>query len=86
MTRRSKAEWLRLIEEHQNSGLSAVEFCRRNGVNPKYFSVRQRQLSKAKPIFVEVESRLGVSANVRVRIIEMTASLADIKSLLASLD
>jgi len=86
MTRRSKAEWLKLIEDHQNSGLSTVEFCRRNDVNPKYFSVRQRQLSKAKPVFVEVEPRGGMSANVRVRIIEMTAPLSDIKSLLTSLD
>jgi len=85
MTRRSKAEWLELIEEHQNSGLSAAEFCRLNQLNPKYFSLRRRQLSKTKPAFIEVAPCEHVSADVRVRVIEMTVPLSDLKLALASL-
>jgi hypothetical protein len=85
MTRRSKAEWLTLIEEHQNSGLSAAEFCRRNQLDPKCFSLRRRELCKPKPAFIEVAPRADMSADVRVRVIELTVPLTDLGSVLALL-
>ena len=86
MTRRSKAEWLGLIEAHQHSGLSAAEFCRRNQLDPKYFSLRRRELSKSKPAFIEVAPRAEMSADIRVRVIELTVPLTDLGSVLALLD
>jgi len=47
--RRTKAQWQALIEEHAQSGLTAVEFCRQHGINDKYFSLRKQSLLKADP-------------------------------------
>lgn len=49
MKRRTKAQWRALIEEHSQSGLTAVEFCRQRGINDKYFSLRKQSLIKAEP-------------------------------------
>ena len=46
MIKRSKAEWLALIEAHKKSGLSAAAFCREHKLCPKYFSLRRRQLAE----------------------------------------
>jgi len=46
MTRRTKAQWRALIEAHASSGLTATAFCRDHGVNPKYFSLRRRELGE----------------------------------------
>jgi len=46
MTRRTKAQWQKLIDQHTLSGLTAAEFCRRHDVNSKYFSLRKKQLAK----------------------------------------
>jgi len=46
MKRRTKAQWQALIEEHTQSGLTAVEFCKQRGINDKYFSQRKQTLSK----------------------------------------
>ncbi len=51
MIRRSKTEWLNLIDEHASSGLSAAEFCRRNKLNPKYFRLRRRELAQTPSAF-----------------------------------
>ena len=51
MVRRSKADWLRLIEEHRTSGLSAAEFCHRHKLNSKYFSFRRRKLTNSMASF-----------------------------------
>ena len=85
MIKRSKAEWLRLIEEHKASGLSAAEFCRRNKLDSKYFSLRRRELTKPGAAFVEVTPSHRTSSVVTVRVIELTVPLAELKSVLASL-
>lgn len=41
---RNRQAWLDLFSRWESSGLRAVDFCRREGVCSKYFSVRQRQL------------------------------------------
>ena len=46
MVRRTKAQWQALIKAHAESGKTAAVFCRERGVNPKYFSLRRRQLSE----------------------------------------
>ena len=44
MTYRKKQDWIALFEQHHKSGLSAAEFCRRQGVCDRYFSKRKREL------------------------------------------
>ncbi|WP_444997557.1 IS66 family insertion sequence element accessory protein TnpA [Aliikangiella sp. IMCC44359] len=45
MKRRAEQEWLALFKQHEQSGLSAAEFCRKHQLNAKYFSKRQFDLN-----------------------------------------
>ena len=45
MNKRSVTEWQALFEQHAGSGLSAAAYCREQGLCPKYFSLRRKQLS-----------------------------------------
>ncbi len=45
---RTKSDWLALIDEYEQSGLTQTEFCAQRGLNAKYFSLRRMKL-KAKP-------------------------------------
>ena len=47
MERRTKAQWQALIKAHAESGKTAAVFCREQGINAKYFSLRRRQLGEA---------------------------------------
>ena len=42
--RRTKEQWQALIQAQAASGLSATEFCKQQGLNDKYFSLRKQQL------------------------------------------
>lgn len=44
MIRRSKEQWLSLFQQHLDSGLTAVEFCKLHDVDQAYFSLRKKQL------------------------------------------
>ena len=44
MKRRSSAQWHALFQAQQTSGQTAAAFCREQGICPKYFSLRRRQL------------------------------------------
>ena len=44
--RRSKQQWLDIINDQQQSGLSAAQYCRNNNIEQKYFSTRKGQLKK----------------------------------------
>lgn len=44
--RRSKQQWLDIINEQQQSGLTAAHYCRNNNIEQKYFSTRKGQLKK----------------------------------------
>jgi len=88
--RRSKADWRKLIEDQQSSGLSAAQFCRERSINPKYFSTRKKQLCEFANSFVQVvPSALPSTAGtpVKLRIIEVEVpgeTLQDTLSLLLS--
>jgi len=45
MKRRTEQEWLSLFKQHEQSGLTAAEFCRQHHLNAKYFSKRQYDLN-----------------------------------------
>ena len=73
MARRSQADWRALIEAHPTSGTTAAAFCRKHGINQKYFSFRRRQLgvkqAAASSQFVPVKSSDGLRAEVlRLRV------------------
>jgi hypothetical protein len=44
--RRSKQQWLDIINDQQQSGLTAAEYCRNNNIEQKYFSTRKGQLKE----------------------------------------
>lgn len=44
--RRSRAQWQKLFDEHQQSGLTQTAFCETRGLNVKYFSRRRAVLSQ----------------------------------------
>lgn len=61
MTRRTPEQWRILFAEHQASGLTQAQFCQQQGLCPKYFSLRRRQLSRLPdkaPVsrFIQVQS------------------------------
>lgn len=43
-TRRTQDQWLSLIDEFEQSGLTQTEFCAQRGINAKYFSLRRTKL------------------------------------------
>ena len=60
MNRRTKEQWQALFEAHEKSGLSATAFCKEHSLNPKYFSLRRKQLhsvasQEGRAPFVRVE-------------------------------
>ncbi len=48
MNRRTKSDWQALFTEHEKSGLTATAFCLERNLNPKYFSLRRKQLQNNK--------------------------------------
>ncbi len=49
MKRRSREEWQQLIQQQQESGLKASEFCKQHGLCEKYFSTVKYKLKKQSP-------------------------------------
>lgn len=47
MIRRTRNEWLQLIEDHKQSNLTATEFCKNKGIDPKYFSLKKSKLQSS---------------------------------------
>ena len=87
MTRRSKAEWLRLIESHKTSGLSAAEFCRRNKLDAKYFSLRRRELtgSKTSTAFINIAPPSDTVSQTRLRVVEVDIPSDQLPTVLSQL-
>jgi cell fate regulator YaaT (PSP1 superfamily) len=44
MIRRSTEQWLSLFQQQTESGLSAAEFCKQQGLCDKHFSLRKKQI------------------------------------------
>ena len=44
MQRKTKQQWLTLIEQFEASGLSQADFCKTHEINPKYFSLKRSKL------------------------------------------
>ena len=46
MNKRTPEQWQTLFAAQKASGLSQAQFCKREGLCPKYFSLRRRQLAQ----------------------------------------
>lgn len=55
MKRKSPKEWEGIIQSQQASGFTAVEFCRQNNINPKYFSTRKSKLKTPQSPFISAK-------------------------------
>lgn len=62
MIRRTRNEWILLIEEHKNSNLTATEFCKIKGIDPKYFSLKKAKLLSLEPASPFIEALTSVVA------------------------
>lgn len=64
MQKRTRKEWQALFAEQAASGLSARQFCAQRQLCPKYFSLRQRQLSDRVPAaFIRVQTAAAVATS-----------------------
>lgn len=58
MIKRNEQEWRALFAQQVASGISAQQFCKANGLCPKHFSVRKKQLglrgSRSDKTFVRI--------------------------------
>ena len=66
MRRRTKSDWEAVFQAQAKSGMTAATFCREQGINAKYFSLRRRQLSAA-PGEAGVAFRAGIGRTKRSR-------------------
>ena len=63
MARRTKAQWQALIGAHGASGQKAAAFCREQGINARYFSLRRRQLSEERATSSSSFAAVSLSAS-----------------------
>jgi len=92
MIKRSEFQWRELFQQQEQSGLSAAAFCREHSLNPKYFSLRKKQLSD-QPAFVQVKPkpqsndivRREPKQTVRIRVIEFEVPLSCLSESIAGL-
>lgn len=94
--RRNESQWRELFTEHESSGLSAAQFCRLRGIDPKYFSLRKQQLKAVSSKFIEMKpestqlasdapSSLSASS-CRLRVIDVDVTGMDAVSLARLID
>ena len=55
MAKYRKYDWPCLIKEFKESGLKQTEFCEQQGINPKYFSQKLKQVNNNQFAKVEVQ-------------------------------
>ena len=82
MARRTREQWLVLFQAQVDSGLSASEFCRQQGIDPNYFFQRKGSLGpEPKPVsdpgagFVELRAPAAVAGAVELRFGPVSLSL-----------
>jgi len=86
MNKRSPTEWQILFEKYAASGLSAAAFCREQGLCPKYFSLRRKQLrdessgTKQKPVLVP--SRIKIKTQDKLNAFVPASIRPDVKDVI----
>ena len=81
MAGRTREEWLGLFQAQLDSGLTATEFCRHQGIDPNYFSRRKGQFGRDRELagksvgFVQLKPPAPVVGGFEVRVGEVRLSL-----------
>jgi len=73
---RSRAQWLNLIKQQEESGLKASQFCRQQELNPQYFSKRKRQLRLNSEVSSQVSPFIKVQSSSKVSISEIESRIS----------
>jgi transposase-like protein len=74
--RRSEAEWSEVIKEFQSSGLTRVEFCRREGISKSSLGRWEAKLRpKTRDTFVELPAPVDVDADSAAAAYEISVEL-----------
>ena len=71
--RRNSAQWNKLIENFQSSGLRACDFCRKHDIDQKYFSKKKNELQRKAAdtsSFVQVQLEKSRSENKALMVLE----------------
>ena len=76
MSRKTLADWKTLVEKQITSGLSVVQFCQQQNLNPKYFYSRKSLIGKTASsagfaqaqIVTEQTSRLTIAHKTSIRL------------------
>ncbi|MCB1603290.1 MAG: hypothetical protein KDI59_01445 [Xanthomonadales bacterium] len=71
MVIRTDEQWLDLFSQHETSGLNMAEFCRRNDLNPKYFSLRRKQFG------LKTKAKRAVKSNTTESFIKVAVEKSD---------
>jgi len=74
MSRKTLADWKILVDRQATSGLSVVQFCQQQSLNPKYFYSRKSLIKKSKAdtgfvqaqIITKQTSRLAIAHNASI--------------------
>ena len=90
MIKRSHSQWRALFAEQESSGLSAAEFCRRQSLCPKHFSLRKKQLNwQGSSAFVQVkpltDKVVTLTGEVRVRTVDFCVPADQLSGVLSEL-
>ena len=75
MARLTQSQSQKLIAEQVASHLPATSFCKARGINPKYFSLRKGQLTKAAPSSTFVRAQTPPPATHIIEIATGAAAL-----------
>ena len=81
MARRTREEWLSLFQAQLDSGLTATQFCRRQGIDPNYFCQRKGRFGRDRELagkavgFVQLKPPAPVVGTFEVRVGEVCLSL-----------
>lgn len=64
--RRTQSQWQAIINSYQASGLSGVEYCRREGIHPKsFYRAKSTYSSKPSPkAFIQATPRVASSTEI----------------------
>ncbi len=71
MAHRTNEEWLALFEEQIQSGLTQGEFCSKNGLSQKYFSIKKSKLKRsAAPTKAFIKAAVPVATPLQSHILK----------------
>lgn len=64
---KTRSKWQRIIAAGEASGLTAAEYCKRNGINPKYYSLWKGKLRDSGEEFASADGGKRAPATGKAR-------------------